>query len=324
MPVRLRGQRVVRRVVADVVAVVLVAMAVSALAAAAQPSRAEAASYEVPTPGCGDPEFPTSTPAWGSGSWVIPGGGVDVYSNSPTFEGSTADCAGTNSMNGIETGEEWQCMELINRLYMTKGWITGGSQTQAPWPGDAGGPMWDSMPSKLTKQPNGWVSYLGPGDVVDINVYYTAQPTATDPNPTATFEEGHALIVNDSSDVTSGTVELISQNSGAPQDGPKPSNSEPIVPGTLTAGSVTVGGGGSGWTYTTIGVIHAPTQASTRRHHPRPAGSQRLHGASLPIASPSALRSRSRTQSWVTRGARTWPCKASQTPVSGRPSTALP
>ncbi len=175
-----------------------------------------------------------------AGSSWLGGNGVDVKSNG-SDEGTGSDCSGSLSyVNGVQAGEEWQCPELINRLYLTRGWIT------STWHGDAGYPLYDDTPSNLTKQPNGSVSYLGPGDVVIINVYHDGTP-----------DGGHALIVNDSSDVTSGTVDLVSQNGG------DPTNATPQVNGTISGGSVSVGGGGDGWTYATIGVVHAPTSFTT-------------------------------------------------------------
>jgi len=163
-----------------------------------------------------------------------------VYSNGPTDEGTGTDCVGapnnSNYVNGVESGEKWQCPEFINRLYLTNGWTT------STWTGDAGQPLYNDAPSNLTKQATGSVSYLGPGDVVIINVYYNGS-----------FDGGHALVVNSSSSVSSGTVNLVSQNSGYQ------GTSEPVVSGTISGGSVSVGGGGSGWSYTTIGVVHAPT-----------------------------------------------------------------
>lgn len=194
-----------------------------------------AANITIPTPACGLPEFPLAA----TGSWVIPGGGVPVYSNGPTDEGGGADCAsGFNMVGGVKSGEKWQCAEFINRLYLTKGWI------QTTWAGDAGQPLWNNTPAALKSemQANGSVTYLGPGDVVIINVYVNN-----------VLEEGHALIVNSASDVTGGGVNLVSQNSGLA------ASSEPVQSGTLSGGSVTVGGGGHGYSYKTIGVVHAPT-----------------------------------------------------------------
>src|ERR1035438_4489652 len=95
---------------------------------------------QVATPACGLQEFPFPTPttsSWAFPDWVIPGGGVPVYSNGPTYEGTDTDCedpGGTpvNHVNGIRTGEEWQCVEFVNRLYLRRGWITGGSSSAAP------------------------------------------------------------------------------------------------------------------------------------------------------------------------------------------------
>ena len=187
----------------------------------------------IATPACGAVIFPSAT----AGSWVIPGTGVDAYSNGPSDEGTVSSCSSTSStVNGIPAGDEWQCVEFINRLYITNGWI------DATWLGSAGPTFYDNAPSSLNKQANGSVSYLGPGDIVVINVFYNG-----------VADGGHALVVNDSSDVSSGTVSLVSQNSG--YEG----TTLPVVPGTISNGAVSVGGGGSGWTYTTIGVAHAPT-----------------------------------------------------------------
>ena len=195
-------------------------------------------NVEIPTPACGAVEFPSSA----TGSWAF-SGGVDVFSNGTSDEGTGDDCSSaTSKVGGVTAGEEWQCVEFINRLFLTKGWITGTpGSSSPPWPGDAGPTFYNDAPGNLQKQPNGSVSYLGPGDVVIINVYYDGS-----------LDGGHALVVNDSSDATSGSVNLVSQNSGYQ------GNSEPVVSGTLSGGSVTVGGGGDGWSYSTIGVVHAP------------------------------------------------------------------
>jgi alpha-tubulin suppressor-like RCC1 family protein len=208
---------------------------------------------QVATPACGLQEFPFPTPttsSWAFPDWVIPGGGVPVYSNGPTYEGTDTDCedpGGTpvNHLNGIRTGEEWQCVEFVNRLYLRRGWITGGSSSTAPWRGSAGPTFYNDAPSNLTEQLNGSVPYLGPGDVVIIDVSQYGSP-----------DGGHVLVVNDTSDVKSGTVNLVSQNSGYE------TNPEPVVSGKITDGTVTVGGGNAEWTYTTYGVVHAPAPTS--------------------------------------------------------------
>jgi len=196
-----------------------------------------AGAVEISTPACGSVEFPTGA----TGSWVIPATGVDVYSNGTSDEGTGYDCSSaTSTVNGKVAGEEWQCVEFINRLYLSNGWISSN------WAGNAGPEFYDDAPSNLSKQGNGSVSYLGPGDVVVINVYYNGS-----------LDGGHALVVNDASNVANGAVNLVSQNSGYT------SNSEPVVAGTLSGGSVSVGGGGDGYTYSTIGVVHAPSGGSS-------------------------------------------------------------
>jgi hypothetical protein len=224
-------------------AVVVVGGTPTAVASVAHTNTYPSVSRVVTTPACGDVLFPTAT----SGSWMIPGGGVDVYSNGATDEGTDSDCsAQTSSVNGVTAGEEWQCVEFVNRLYLTRGWITGPQGGNRPaWPGSAGPTFYNDAPPNLTKQLNGLVTYLGPGDVVIIDVFRKGVP-----------DGGHALVVNDISDVSSGTVDLVSQNGGYE------TNSEPVVSGSISGGFVTVGGGGKEWTYTTVGVVHAPTPTS--------------------------------------------------------------
>jgi hypothetical protein len=219
-----------------VIAAVSLVTPIFAFSGGIAPSSA-ASVISIVTPDCGTVIFPSAS----AGAWVIPGTGVDAYSNGPSDEGTTTDCSSSGStVNGINAGEEWQCVEFINRLYITNGWIDSN------WPGSAGPAFFDNAPSSLSKQTDGSVSYLGPGDIVIIDV-----------SDNGVDDGGHALVVNDSSDVTSGTVNLVSQNSGFE------ANTLPVVPGTLSNGSVTVGGSGSGFTYTTIGVVHAPKAVTT-------------------------------------------------------------
>jgi hypothetical protein len=105
------------------------------------------------------------------------------------------------------------------------------------------------------------VTYLGPGDVVIIDVFRNGSPYG-----------GHVLVVNDTSDVTSGTINLVSQNSGYE------TNSEPVVPGYISGGLVTIGGGNKEWTYTTVGVVHAPVPTSP------PPGSVAVANLPFPVA----------------------------------------
>ena len=165
------------------------------------------------------------------------GGGVDVYSNGPD-QGTGSDCSSTKSyVHGVLAGEEWQCVELINRLYLAKGWIS------STWFGDGGQPLYDNAPGSLSKEPNGSVSYLGPGDVITLNEYLNGS-----------FIGGHAAIVDNASNQTSGTVNVVSQNSGSTTD------ATPQRTASLSGGSITYAGGVSGpYSYAVVGVIHAPS-----------------------------------------------------------------
>jgi hypothetical protein len=176
-----------------------------------------------------------------SGSSWLGGGGVNVMSNGAD-EGTGASCGGTSYVNGVVAGSEWQCVELINRLYLTKGWIRstwhGNGGRSSPGAADS---LYDEAPAGLSKQPNGSISYVGPGDEVSIDIYESGSFVA----------DGHALIVNTAGRVSSGSVPLVSENSGSPSD------ATPQIDGTLSGGTLTIPGGG-GWSYTVIGVVHAP------------------------------------------------------------------
>ena len=56
-------------------------------------------------------------------SW-LGGDGVDVRSNG-VDQGTAKECSKSLSMvGGVAAGERWQCVELVNRLYLTRGWIS--------------------------------------------------------------------------------------------------------------------------------------------------------------------------------------------------------
>src|SRR6266699_4367708 len=84
----------------------------------------------------------TRADAWGTqelaGSGWLNSGGVSVYSNGSQV--SYTPNKPNNSVNGVVSGEEWQCVELVNRLYLTKGWTT------ATWNGN-GGQLYDNAPA---------------------------------------------------------------------------------------------------------------------------------------------------------------------------------
>lgn len=106
-----------------------------------------------------------------SGSSWLSGGGVNICNNgSSSLDDYGASCvalSGAPGGNGCSVGyvyaaEKWQCVELVNRLYLTKGW------TKATWWGN-GNTLVNNVPSGLSKQNNGSISYVNPGDVITLD-----------------------------------------------------------------------------------------------------------------------------------------------------------
>jgi CHAP domain len=132
----------------------------------------------------------TRADAWGtlelSGTSWLSGVGVDVNSNGSqvTYTPNKPN----NTVNGIVSGEEWQCVEMVNRLYLTKGWTT------ATWTG-SGNTLINNMPSGLTKENDGSIHSLSPGDVITLD--------------DGGF--GHAGIIN----TVGSTIQIVNQNTTA-------------------------------------------------------------------------------------------------------------
>lgn len=160
-----------------------------------------------------------------TGSQWLNGQGVNVMSG-----GDGSNNYVTVNGQPVLSGSKWQCVELINRLYLTRGWIT------ANWYGNGGGSlgMYNYAPSNLTKELNGSITYLSPGDVVALD-------GGSDGN-------GHVAIINS---ISGNTVQLVNQNTQSVYGTSTYSN------GSLTSWL------GSG--YTVKGVIHAPSSVSSIR-----------------------------------------------------------
>ncbi|HEY1739388.1 MAG TPA: CHAP domain-containing protein, partial [Acidimicrobiia bacterium] len=96
-----------------------------------------------------------------------------------------------STASGVTIGMKWQCVELVNRLYLAKGW------THSTWWGN-GNQMYANAPSNLAKQPQGSITNIGPGDVVSY----------------AGGDAGHVGIVDTVTANGSGgyTVSLVNQN----------------------------------------------------------------------------------------------------------------
>ena len=227
-----RGLRRLKLGAAALTAVLTTVLGVAAAApASAAAPRATAAAGQPRNPGTTACEGPGNFGAqYLSAAW--PGGftGVPVYSDDPYYNGGKGGYAShcynyvTNSSGKVvQSGMEWQCVELPNRLYLAKGWIS------ATWHGN-GNELYSTAASVglTNKQPQGSITYLGPGDVISFN---------------GLSGYGHAAVVGA---VSGSSITLVNQNTGP---------SSIFSTGTLNNGSFTL----NGWKgYTAVGVIHAP------------------------------------------------------------------
>jgi len=183
-----------------------------------------------------------------SGSSWLSSSGVNVCG---ADEGSTNVCvpvsgapydsthcsAYSHSGGYVWSGTEWQCVEMVNRLYLTKGWTT------TTWIGN-GNSIKDDVSNHpgLTKQDDGSVSYLNPGDVITFT-YST---------------DGHAGIIN----TVGSTIQIVNQNTS---DANKYSSAH-IASGT-SLGASNADLDMTGWAgYDVQAIIHHPstTTASNR------------------------------------------------------------
>jgi CHAP domain len=85
---------------------------------------------------------------------------VSSYANGPSPD--TYNYVNNVNNASTQSGIEWQCVELVNRLYLTKGWTT------STWSGN-GNQLYGNAPTGLTKEPNGSVTYANSGDVIGMS-----------------------------------------------------------------------------------------------------------------------------------------------------------
>jgi hypothetical protein len=114
---------------------------------------------------------------WGSpllgSTWSSSFTGVPVYSNgsNPYYVSPCIDSVTLSNGNVVTAGTEWQCVELVNRLYLTKGWITShwyGDGNTLIYGQDSNG-VDHGMPAGLTAQYQNSITSIVPGDVVTLN-----------------------------------------------------------------------------------------------------------------------------------------------------------
>jgi hypothetical protein len=169
----------------------------------------------------GSPTAPFRTDIFPGSCWLA-GQGVNVYSN------------GTVGGSG-----QYQCVDLVVRLYQARGWITGS------WPTiQYGDQMWDIHPANLSDQANGQITYLNPGDAVSMEVR----------EPSGQLETGgHVAVINTETPTGGGifALQLVNQNAASV-----------LTTGTWNANDDTITLAASGgWTYPVDGVVHAPVAA---------------------------------------------------------------
>lgn len=113
--------------------------------------------------------------------------GINVYSNGPTYDYFEKD---RSTVNGVDVGSKWQCIELVKRYYFTKYGIRIASVTYAK---ELYGV---AAKSGLKAYPNGGSEGPRAGDIVVMD----AQPKLI---------PGHTAIV---AKVTANYIEIVQQN----------------------------------------------------------------------------------------------------------------
>ncbi len=180
----------------------------------------------------------TTTPAHAAahdllldGADWLGGNGVDVYEDDGNVPNQYHGVAvGEQS---ITTGEKWQCVELINRLYLVQEWI------DSTWSGN-GNQMYGTAPAGLVKSGQGSISTIQPGDVL------VWDDTPANPAPGVDYY-GHAGVVDTVTDNGDDTSSVVSVNQNT---------SVVRLTHTWNHDTKRIGGGLNG--YHLVGVVHAP------------------------------------------------------------------
>ncbi|MFI6401481.1 CHAP domain-containing protein [Streptomyces sp. NPDC050548] len=182
-----------------------------------------------------------------NGMGWLNGDGVDIYSNGS----SAANENGNNYVNGVLSGTKWQCVEMVNRLYLTKGW------TSATWHGN-GNTLINNVPSGLSAENNGSISKLDAGDVITLN----------------DGGYGHAAIINS----VSSSIQIVNQNTVAVY------SSASISSGALASSNATLSM--TGWPgYAIQGVIHHPGSTGSGSGPSLPSGASPIENGGFNVDS---------------------------------------
>jgi len=174
--------------------------------------------------------FPSCGAVTLSGSSWLGGQGVDVHSNGVNTNTGVSCGSAVYNLNASpsQMGQGWQCVELAQRLYDTRGWHSGGS-FGLPYAYQI---YDDATNLGFTSQANGSITSIVPGDMV---VQGTADTWSS---------AGHVDVVDY---VNGTTVHIVQQNS-----------TSPTATYTLSGGTLSGASGGD-----IVGVVHSPQNTNT-------------------------------------------------------------
>ena len=171
------------------------------------------------------------------GTTWLNGGGVDIMSggdgshNCVAMSGAPSQPQCSNIAGKVYSGDKWQCVEMVNRLYLTKGWTTST--------------LWGNGSSII----NDLANHPGLSDQLEDNIsYINIGDVVTETHGT----DGHAGVI-DTID-PNGTIHIKSQNADL-------NSQASITSGSLAAGNAHYGL--SGWVgYNVQAIIHHPSTAN--------------------------------------------------------------
>jgi FG-GAP-like repeat len=173
-----------------------------------------------------------------AGTAWLSGGGVDIMSGGDSshscvsVSGAPGQTQCNNTAGQVYAGDKWQCVEMINRLYLAKRWTT------TTWWGNGNTLINDlSNHSGLTDELQDHISRVNAGDAVTEN-------HSTD---------GHAGVIDSIDD--NGTIHIKSQNADL-------DSQASITSGSLAAGTAHYAL--SGWVgYSIQAIVHHPANNPT-------------------------------------------------------------
>jgi surface antigen len=232
-----------------------------------------AATPFLPGKGAGTPP-PFGTPELPGSQW-LDGEGVTVYSNGANWEYSSGQW---NYVGGKLSGEKWQCVELVDRLILTRGWAPSGISGNAV-------EFWANAPSAyFTRHANGAGGAPVPGDILVfhdtvaanpyghvavVNAVYANSIEVVEQNASATGRNtlswNGRTIGDEGTEAVTGWLHAKANNIGASAPTPAPPSAPPASPAPAGTVSETAGGPTNTWTdYATAGGTEGPQIAANQ------------------------------------------------------------